>query len=123
VLRATRRLLRPGGRTAFVTILIAPDLPRRLHRQAAAAGPSAATTPDLTALVDRAGLAAVRIEDVTADYLDTARAWLAARERHRDALRPLDPADYDERVARGRAAIIAIEQGLLRRSLVLATRR
>lgn len=122
MLRATRRLLRPGGRTAFLTILVAPDLPPSLHRQAVAAGPSAATTPDLAAMVERAGFVAVRVDDVTADYLETARAWLAARERHRDDLRPLDPADYDERVGRGHAAIAAIEAGLLRRSLVTATR-
>ena len=107
---------------AFLTILIAPDLPRRLHRQAAAAGPAVATTPELTALTERAGFAGVQVTDITADYLDTARAWLAARERHRDELRPLDPADYDERVSRGYAAIAAIEQGLLRRALVVAAR-
>jgi cyclopropane fatty-acyl-phospholipid synthase-like methyltransferase len=122
VLRACRRLLRPGGRLAFLTILIAPGLPARMHRQAAAAGPSSATTPDLMELVERAGFADVRLVDVTGDYLDTARAWLAARERHRDELRPLDPADYDERIAKGRAAISAIEQGLLRRALGVASR-
>ena len=107
---------------AYLTILIAPDLPARLHRQVAAAGPAVATTPDLADLTVRAGFSGVRVTDITADYLDTARGWLAARERHRDALRPLDPADYDDRVARGRAAITAIEQGLLRRSLVVASR-
>ena len=122
MLRACRRLLRPGGRLAFLTILVAPDLPARLHRQAVAAGPPAVTTPDLPDLVDRAGFSEVRTTDVTGDYLETARDWLAARERHHDELRPLDPAGYDERVSRGRAAIRAIEEGLLRRSLVVATR-
>lgn len=120
MLRACRRLLRPGGRLAFFTIHVAPDLPRDQHRRAVAAGPSAAAGPDLASLLRRARFVDVREQDLTADYLDTARAWLAAGLRHRDTLRPLDPAAYDDRLARGRNVIPVIERGLLHRSLFVA---
>jgi cyclopropane fatty-acyl-phospholipid synthase-like methyltransferase len=123
VLRACARLLRPGGRLAYSTIFVAPDLPPSAHRRAVAAGPPAPTTPDLAALTARAGFTDVAVTDRTDDYLATARAWLAARQRHRDALRPLDPDDYDDRVTRGRGAVAAIEAGLLRRAEVVAVRR
>jgi hypothetical protein len=71
-------------------------------------------------MLDRAGFTDVREVDVTADYLITARAWLAARLCHRDKVRPLDPEMYDGRLAQGKASIAAIEDGLLRRILYVA---
>jgi len=122
VLRACRRLLRPGGRLAFFTIEVTPDLPPDLHRRAVAAGPPTPAGPDIAGLLHRARFVDVRAEDRTSDYLATARAWLQARLRHRDEMRPVDPATYDNRIADGRVAIPAIEEGLLRRSLYVARR-
>ena len=73
--------------------------------------------PDLLA---RAGFVDVRGTDVTGEYHATTHAWLAARLRHRDAVRPLDPAMFDERIAKNRAALAAIEAGLLRRTMYAA---
>ena len=120
MLRASRRLLRSGGRLAFFTISIAGGLSDSDHRRAAAAGPPSPDGPDVSHLLERAGFADVREVDVTADYLTTARAWLAARLRHRDVVRPLDPEMYDGRLDQGRASIAAIEEGLLRRTLHIA---
>ena len=120
MLRACRRLLRPGGRLAFFTIEVAPDLPRAEHRRVAAAGPPSCTGPDIAELLRRARFVDVVGEDRTTEYAATARAWLAARLRHRDSMRPADPAAYDERIARGRTAIPLIEAGLLRRALYVA---
>ena len=119
MLRASRRLLRSGGRLAFFTISIADGLSVAEHRRAAAAGPPAPDGPHVSELLERAGFAEVHEVDVTADYLTTARAWLAARLRHGDTVRPLDPQMYDSRLDQGRASIAAIEDGLLRRTLHL----
>lgn len=73
-------------------------------------------------MLQRARFADVLAEDRTADYLETARAWLTSRLRHRDGMRPVDPATYDLRIADGNAAIPAIEAGLLRRVLYVARR-
>ena len=120
MLRASRRLLRSGGRLAFFTISIAAGLSVAEQRRAAAAGPPAPDGPHLPELLERAGFADAHEVDVTADFLATARAWLAARLRHRDTVRSLDPAMYDGRLDQGKASIAAIEEGLLRRTLHIA---
>ena len=120
VLRASRRLLRPGGRLAFFTISIARDLSAADRRRATAAGPPSPDGPYLSETLDRVGFTDVREVDVTADYLTTTRAWLTARLRHRNTVRPLDPEMYDGRLNQGKASTAAIEDGLLRRSLHIA---
>jgi hypothetical protein len=120
VLRASRRLLRPRGRLAFFTISIAAEVSAEDHRRAVAAGPPSPDGPRVSEMLARAGFTDVREVDVTADYLLTSRAWLAARLRHGDTVRPLDPDMYDGRLKQGRASISAIEDGLLRRTLHVA---
>lgn len=122
MLRACRRLLRPGGRLAFFSIFVAPDLPPAQHRLAAGAGPDATVGPPIAGLLERARFTDVVERDLTEEYAASARAWLAARLRHRAELRPLDPESYDQRIGRNRGAIPVIEQGLLRRALYLARR-
>jgi cyclopropane fatty-acyl-phospholipid synthase-like methyltransferase len=116
-------LLRPGGRLAFFTIEVTQGLPPDLHRRALAAGPPTPAGPDISGLLERARFVDLVVEDRTPDYLDTARAWLAARLRHRDEIRPVDPTTYDLRIEDGKVAIPAIEAGLLRRTLYVARRR
>src|SRR4051812_40445042 len=113
VLRACRRLLRTGGRLAFHTISVVPGLSRADHRRAVTAGPPAADSSDVGDLLRRARFTDVVERDVTADYLATTRAWRAARLRHRDVLRAVDPVAYDDRLAHGAEAIAATEDGLL----------
>lgn len=120
MLRASLRLLRPDGRLAFFTISIAGDLSVRDHQRAAASGPPSPDGPGVSKMLEHVGYADVREIDVTADYLTTARAWLAARLRHGDTVRPLDPEMFDARLAQGEASIAAIEDGLLRRTLHIA---
>ena len=123
MLRACTRLLRPGGRLAFFTIEIATDLSPEQHRLAKAAGPPVAAGPDIVEQLQRARFVDVISEDRTADYLETARAWLNARVRHREEIRPVDPAAYDNRIADGTKAIPLIERGLLKRRLYVARKR
>jgi hypothetical protein len=122
VLRATHRLLRPGGRLVCTTIHVAPGLTPAQRRKALSAGPPAVSGPDVGDLLARADFSDIRAEDVTAEFLDTARSWLAARLRHRDALSELNAAAYADRVATCRSEIGALEAGLVRRTRYLATR-
>lgn len=120
VLRASNGVLRPGGRLAFFTISNAAGLSLVDYRRAVAAGPPALDGPEVSDMLRRAGFCDVSEVDVTDEYLATTIAWRAARLRHRDTVRPIDPAMYDERLARGEEAIEAIEAGLLRRTLHIA---
>jgi hypothetical protein len=121
VLRASRRLLKPGGRTAYTTIAVAEGLSRSDHRRAVRMGPRAVTsTAPIDALMETAGFEEIEITDVTADFIETAQAWFdgfAARERE---LRPLLGEELDDR-QKGRQDMIAgSEEGLLQRLLVTA---
>jgi hypothetical protein len=122
VLRASKRLLRPGGRLAFFTIQVVPGLSAADQERAVTAGPPSVASKDTGQLLVQAGFAEVWEQDVSAAYLVTARAWRAARLEYRDELRPLDPAAYDERMTHGAEAIEAIERGWLRRTLHVARR-
>ena len=117
-----RRLLRPGGRLAFTTILLTDGLTHAQQRLAVASGPPAVVGDDPRDLLMRAGFVDVGKFDVTADFLAASKSWRAARIRHRDVLRPLNPHVYDDRIAHGTAEIEAVEAGLLRRVLYVSTR-
>jgi hypothetical protein len=120
VLRASNKLLRPGGRIAFHTISLSPGLSPADRRRASIAGPPAVDDQDGSGLLTRAGFTDVAAQDVTDAFLATTKAWRAARLRHRDLLRPLDPKVYDDRILHGEQAIEATEDGLLRRTLHVA---
>lgn len=124
MLRATRRVLRPGGRTAFLTILVPPDLSASARREAAAAGPpSVASRGSYPSMLRAAGFTDIEEHDVTRAYLDTARAWLHAIEEAAHELASVEPPErVAERIARRHAGVAAIEDGLLRRSLLTGRR-
>ncbi len=124
MLRAARWVLRPGGRLAFTTIHIPPGLTPQDHRRAVRVGPPAvAATRAYPALLRAAGFAELGEVDLTAAYLATARAWYRHGLEFQTELAALHPpGEFADRLARRRAAIAAIEAGLLRRSLFLARR-
>lgn len=87
------------------------------------AGPRAVASVHPPAeLMRRAGYAEVTETDVTDEYLRTQESWTAANERRSDELRAADPDGFDERMADTRETLAAIRDGLLRRSLVVASR-
>ena len=70
-----------------------------------------------------AGFTHVRETDCTEAFIATLRAWLDAFDTHRGALVPLlGRATFEERQADRRAQLRATEDGILRRSLYVATR-
>jgi hypothetical protein len=124
VLRASRRLLRPGGRTAFFTIHPTAGLSPRLRRRAHRDGPVAvASHLSNRELLERAGFVDVEETDCTSEFVTVAQAWVDHCEDQRDALAELLGADeFDERQTERRIQLQAVRDGLLRRSLVVATR-
>lgn len=123
MLRASRRLLRPGGRTAFFTIHPTPGLGSRLRRRAHRDGPVAVAS-HLTGreLLDRAGFVDVEETDCTPEFVAVAQAWVDQCEANRDALAELLGADeVDQRQTERRIQLQAVRDGLLRRSLHVAT--
>ena len=109
---------------AYYNIFVPPGLPEHLHRRALRAGPSAVSSrgiPQLE-LLARAGFESVEETDLTDEFLTAARAWYEGRQARQSELRATfgDPW-FDDRQADSRAMIPAIEQGLLRRSLFVAS--
>jgi len=123
VLRACRRLLRPGGRLAFTTIHVGPGLDAAQHRRAVRAGPPhVVTRRPYAELVAQAGFGEIAEIDVTEEYARAQRAWQKGHDAHADELRRVIPdQDFALGQANRRRAIAAIEDGLLRRSLITAT--
>ena len=124
MLRASRRVLRPGGRLAFHTIELPPGLTRAKRRRAILIGPPAVTVrTTYLGLLRSAGFIEIDAVDLTAEYLATQRRWLAATLRHEEGLRvALGDDASGERLEQRRRTAHAIEEGLLLRTLYTATR-
>lgn len=125
MLRACRRLLRPGGRLAFYTIFATPGLPEADYRRARRSGPNHLSTRRIEHrdLLTAAGFELVEERDLTPQYLRTARGWYEGRLQFERELRQADgDALFEERQRDGIKQIRAIEDGLLKRSLFVATR-
>jgi hypothetical protein len=124
VLRALRRLLRPGGRIAFTTIYVPPDLSPTARRRARRAGPRAVgSRASQVRLLETAGFVDVDEVDLTDAFIDTQREWLDARARHREELAALEPPGaFDQRQDDHRGQLAATEAGVLRRSMFSAVR-
>jgi len=122
VLRACRRLLRRGGRMAFLTIISSPNLTPSQRRQAARRGPPAVLARrDHRSMLVTAGFHDIEETDVTAGYLTSVRAWFdqsVAREQELRTL--LGDVLFDERQRDRKLQRSAIEDGLIRRSLFVA---
>ena len=125
MLRELKRLLRPGGRLAYTTIYVTPGLPPAQHRRARRAGPPAvATRSGQMRLLAAAGFVDIDELDVTAEFAQTSRAWLAASEANAEELAALQStAGFEQRQRGRRVHLLAIEDGLLRRGLFSASTR
>ena len=124
MLRASRLLLRPGGRTAFFTIHPTPGLSPGRRRRAHRDGPVAVASHVANRhLLERAGFVDIEQFDYTAEFASVAGAWIDQWDSHRDALVELyGPGDVDARQRDRQAQLRAVEDGLLRRSLLVASR-
>ena len=123
-LRATRAVLRPGGRTVFSVIFPTPGLPDAQARRAIEAGPpECALHTTYPNLLRSAGFVDVDEHDVTPDYLATARRKLEESERFAAGMaEALGRQEFEDTQGKRRLAIRAIAAGLLRRSVFVARR-
>ena len=124
MLRACRRVLKPGGRIAYFNIFIAEHLPDEARRRIAKAGnPSVYTRSEQLGLLRSAGFVNIEATDVTDEYLRVQRAVYEANERHARALRRVQGRDVFEERQRNRLRTLeGIKAGILRRSLFVAER-
>jgi hypothetical protein len=104
---------------AFHVILVAPGLSERDRARAVAAGPlyvsAAASYPDLLAL---AGFDEIDEIDLTDQYRETAAAWLHESAGAAKQLEEVFGSEEYRQAQQERAeTLVAIEGGLLRRSL------
>jgi hypothetical protein len=109
---------------AFTTIQVAPGLTEAQRHRARRDGPRAVgTSSTYERLLASAGFVDIDAVDVTASFIDTARAWIDLRAEHAEELAPLEPpGSFETRQGDHRAQLAATEEGLLRRSLISAVR-
>jgi hypothetical protein len=110
---------------AFITVEIAPGISKTQHRKAAIRGPRAVvSTGPADQLMSAARFSEVAVNDVTDDFLRTARAWFRGFDEHKDDLEQvLGAQEWAERQGDRKSMIEAIEEGLLRRLIVTGTNR
>jgi len=109
---------------AFHVIHVTPGLSERERRRAHRSGPWAVSSrhaPD--ELMRRAGFVDIVVIDQTEEFRSTAAAWIEEWDAHRDALVVLHgDAEFDTRQQERRTQLQAVDDGLLRRSLVFGRR-
>lgn len=121
-LAATRRVVRPRGRTVFSVISIPPGLSGSDYERAVtAAPPFAESDEEYPAMMARAGWEIVEQIDLTGQYLDLARITVAAEQEHGNALRKVHgEEEFTARLARRKLLVTILEEGLARRELFAA---
>jgi hypothetical protein len=124
VLRACANLVRPGGRTAFLTIHPATGLSPAEQERAVAAGPrGVAVDRDHETMLRDAGFTDTNAVDLTDEYRQTQAGWREQWDLHSARVIELVGRErYEERQEERRNTLAAIDAGLLRRSLFAATR-
>ena len=124
MLRETHRVLEPGGLMVGYVIHTPPDLSAAADARAAELGPSNIVAPQSYAtLLDCVGFSRVAEEDVTATFAQTAAALLEAREALVDVLRAEEGEGeeiYQEEYSKLRDMVLGIDEGLVRRALIVA---
>ncbi len=123
VLEACRRVIRDSGRMIFTVIWITPGLSNNDHKRAMECGLEfGATETEYPTLLGQTGWTVTDCSDVTEGYAASIRRFIRADSEHKDELEALlGVAEFAERQAGWRAELGAIEDGLLRRDLFVAT--
>ncbi|MEE2790180.1 MAG: hypothetical protein VX453_00940 [Acidobacteriota bacterium] len=125
MLRECVRVLKPGGRIAGYVIQVPAGVTEAQERRAAELGPSEVVAPSsFEALTQAAGLTIVLTADVTEAFRSTCAALAAARRDLENELR-IDEGDdfYEEERRKKNSMLQGIDEGILRRSLVVASKQ
>lgn len=124
MLRACHEVLKPGGRIAGYVIHTPPGLSEARSRRATECGPGqvVAEVPPGD-LLRRAGFLVIADDDVTEDFRETCTAIHEARHELEDDLRAVEgDVGFEDENSKKRLMLEGISEGLLRRSLLVATR-
>ncbi len=123
VLQACRRVIRDSGRMVFTVIWIAPSLSDEDYKRAFQGAPEfAEVETDYATLLGQTGWTVTDCSDVTEGYASTIRRQIHADSEFRSELeRLLGTAEFADRQAGWQSELGAIEAGLLRRDLFVAT--
>lgn len=124
MLRASHRVLKPGGTTAFFVIAVNDEATGTEREEAIAAGPPHVDTDHTyPELMEMAGFSHVEVTDLTPEYLATLTAWWREWDAAADELAAIvGDDDFQERQTNRARAIRSVEAGLLRRYLITGTR-
>jgi hypothetical protein len=124
VLRACYEALRPGGRIAGYSIHAPPGLTEAQANRASEFGPSEVHAVSRHGdLFREAGFRVTVDEDVTEDFQATCEAIIQARHDLEDELRGLEgDVVFEEELNKKALTLQGISEGLLRRSLLVASR-
>ncbi len=124
VLKASRRVLKDGGRLSFTVIELAEELSDALTVEAVAASPDFVETDDrYQALMEKAGFERIESVDVTEEYRETLSAWIREWDKASRELIPLlGTTEFEERQTRRMRALTAVNEGWIRRALFTAYR-
>jgi len=124
VLRACRRVLKPGGRIAYFNIFITHDIPEEERRRLRdVLGAERYTRAEQQGLLRTAGFTNIEETDATPEYERIQRLLYEANARHAPALRRVrGAAVFDDRQASRKRTLENIRNGVLRRSLFVAER-
>ena len=122
VLRACRRVIRPGGTMVFTVITTAPGLSAADRDRAVRAGPPfVEARQDYPAMLRLSGFRIAERADLTAAYLASVRRLLAESEARAEAMGALfGAAEFADILTERRTTAKAIAAGLLRRELYAA---
>jgi hypothetical protein len=106
----------------FTVISIAPGLSPKKHRRAVECGPEFVEAEyDYPTLLGQTGWTIIDREDLTPDYAASYRRKLEAHEEHKKAVETLiGTSEFAERQTDWRSEVAAIDDGLLRRELLVA---
>ena len=117
MLRAIKRVLKPGGRHAFFVIQLRDGLTSEEATRAIDVGREYLPAgPGYLALLEQAGYTDIVAEDVTDQYLATLHDWVREWRRARDELIDLHgESEFQDRVSRWTSAADLVEEGLLQR--------
>ena len=124
LLKASRRVLKAGGRLSFMVIELAEGLSSAFTSEAVAVSPDYVEADGpYRALMENAGFEKIEGMDVTDTYRETLSAWIREWDNESSELVPLlGTAEFDERQTRRRRALSAVDEGWIRRTLFTAYR-
>ena len=124
VLDACYQAIRPSGRMVFTVITLAPHLSQTNRRWAIENGPEfIASDDEYPALLEQVGWTILDHQDLTPEYIVSCQRQLQADLEQKDALTMLiGTTEYTERQTRWQSRLMALNDGLLRRELFIATR-